>query len=226
MAVIAVVIAGGPLAVPWSDVSPPFDRIVAVDGGLDVALAAGLEPTVLLGDLDSVSTCALRWAEDHRLPVVRHPADKDDTDTALALAEVARVADPAGTDLVVLGSSAVDRFDHLLGTLLALGAPDLAALRSVTAHLGATEVRVLHPHRRCALALAPERTLSLLALHGRCTGVHISGVRWPLADHALTPTSTLGVSNEAIAGVVEVSVGDGVLTVVLPPVADTHGGAA
>jgi hypothetical protein len=38
---------------------------MAVDGGLDHALAAGLEPTHLVGDLDSVTDTALAWAARH-----------------------------------------------------------------------------------------------------------------------------------------------------------------
>jgi len=220
MGAIAVVVAGGPLVAPWSGAPPPFDRVIAVDGGLDAALDAGLEPTVLLGDLDSVSSAGLAWATDRGLPVVRHPTDKDDTDTALALADVASSPDLSTTDVVVLGASAIDRFDHLLGTLLALGAPSLAAARSITAHLGATEVHVLHPGRACTLSVGAGRTVSLLALHGACTGVHISGVRWPLVDHTLSASSTLGVSNEIVADVAVVTHSEratGVLTVVIPP---------
>ena len=130
MGVIAVVVAGGPLEPPWPGAPPPFEAVIAVDGGLDAALAAGLVPTLLLGDLDSVTPAGLRWADEHGLPVMRHPADKDDTDTALALAEIVRTADLAATDVIVLGASTIDRFDHVLGTLIALGAPALAGARS------------------------------------------------------------------------------------------------
>ncbi len=58
---------------------------IAVDGGLDHALAAGLEPTHLVGDLDSVTEESLAWAARHA-EISRHPTDKDQTDTELALA--------------------------------------------------------------------------------------------------------------------------------------------
>jgi len=217
MGVIAVVVAGGPLELPWVGAPPPFEQVIAVDGGLDAALQAGLRPTVLLGDLDSVSPAALRWAHDCGLTIIRHPTDKNDTDTALALASVSASDHLDQVDVVLLGAATTDRFDHLLGSLAALGTPELAAARSITAHLGGTAVHVLHPGARRALRLGAGRTLSLLALHGPCTGVSIAGVRWPLADATLPTASTLGISNETVLLTVTVTVTTGVLTLIVPP---------
>jgi len=217
MGVIAIVVAGGPLELPWAGAPPPIERIIAVDGGLDAALHAGLHPSMLLGDLDSVSPAALQWAHDHGLEIVRHPTDKNDTDTALALASVAASDHLSDIDVVLLGAATTDRFDHLLGSLAALGAPELASARSITAHLGGTTVHVLHPGSHRSLRLGPGRTLSLLALHGPCTGVGIDGVRWPLRDATLPIASTLGVSNETVLPTISVTVATGVLTVIVPP---------
>jgi thiamine pyrophosphokinase len=56
---------------------------------------------------------------------------------------------------------------------------------------------------------------SLLALHGPCTGVTVTGARWPLADATLTGTEARGVSNEGTERT-EVQGATGVLTVVMP----------
>src|SRR5262245_27401189 len=61
--------------------------VIAADGGLDRALALGLRPGIVLGDLDSVSADALASAERDGARVVRHPRDKDATDLELALDE-------------------------------------------------------------------------------------------------------------------------------------------
>jgi thiamine pyrophosphokinase len=52
-------------------------------------------------------------------------------------------------------------------------------------------------------------------LHGPCAGIDVTGARWPLADAALNPWSTLGVSNET-TGLLYIAVTDGILTVVVP----------
>ena len=101
---------------------PDAAIIVAVDGGLDHALAAGLHPSGLIGDLDSVGADALAWAEANAT-IARHPADKDDTDTELALRFVAGMT-PA--QLTMIGGG--DRLDHTFAALGALGLPALTSI--------------------------------------------------------------------------------------------------
>jgi thiamine pyrophosphokinase len=43
----------------------------------------------------------------------------------------------------------------------------------------------------------------------------VTGARWPLSDAVLQPSSTRGISNESI-DLVNVSVDDGILTLVVP----------
>lgn len=214
MGAIAVIVAGGPVRPP--DPDDHWGAVVAVDGGLDAAIAAGWSPTHLVGDLDSVSAEGLRWAEEHGVPIERHPRDKDATDTALALSLLDRAGSLADADLLLLGGGGAERLDHVLGALAALGDPRLAAAASVTARLGATVVHVVHPGRPCSAPIGAGRTFSVLAIHGPCAGIHVEGARWPLAGAALSGTSTLGISNEAERDVIDLRVGSGVLTVIVP----------
>ncbi len=107
------------------------------------------------------------------------------------------------------------RLDHLLGTLLSLGHPSLAGVGSVRAVLGTTQFQMMHPGKRTVLDIEPGQVFSLLALHGRCTGITVNGARWPLADATLHGTEARGVSNEGTERT-EVHVTTGVLTVVIP----------
>lgn len=211
----ALVIGGGAVHGPPLGHSHDHDLVITADSGLDVALAAGFRPTHLVGDLDSVSPEGRAWAEANGVHVETHPADKDSTDTALALAAAVRLG---AQRLHVYGNTGVGRLDHLLGTLAALGDPVLHELASITAHLDDTTVHVLHPGHTVELSLPQGAVFSLLALHGRCDGVEVSGARWPLEHTRLTAGSTLGISNEVLddAVPVRVSVAGGVLTVVVP----------
>lgn len=206
---VAVVVGGGPIRPP----DRRFGAVVVADGGLDVALAAGLVPTILVGDLDSISPEGARWAADHGLPIQRHPAEKDDTDTALALRCAAALLPD---EVVVLGADLTTRLDHLLGTLICLGDATMAGTERITAHLGSTHVFVVHPGRRRTLTLPAGSVFSLLALHGDCVGVGVTSARWPLCNARLRAGSSLGISNESIGEPVDVSVASGVLTIVIP----------
>ncbi len=193
--------------------------VLGVDGGLDVALAAGLRPSGLIGDLDSVSDSGLAWAETNAT-VARHPTAKDQTDTELALAFA---ADMRPERLTMIGGG--DRLDHTIAAIGALAAPHLTGVAVIEAWWSGQHVEVIHGPGRRSLRLQPASTLSLLALGPACENVSIAGVRWPLDAHTIDPVVGQGVSNEVTAddGIVEVSVSTGVLTIFDVPAADTQG---
>ncbi len=185
--------------------------ILAVDGGLDHALVAGLAPSGLIGDLDSVTAAGLAWAEEYAT-ISRHPTDKNHTDTELALAFAADM-DPARLTLVGGG----DRLDHSLAAIGALGHEVLTSIPRLDGWWDGQHIDVVHGPGQLELDLAPGSTLSLLGLHGPCAGVTITGVRWPLTDADIAPLVGLGVSNEVdaneVGGPVSVRLSTGVLTI-------------
>ena len=205
-----VVVTGAEPLDPAAILAVPADaRLIAADSGLDHALAAGLEPHELVGDLDSISAAGRAWAERH-CAVSPHPVDKDATDTELALARAADL-DP---DRLVLISGGGDRLDHTLAVLGALGSIDLTSVPVVEAVWGHQRLRVLHGPGRVSLPLAVGSTVSLLSLHGPATGVGISGTRWVLDNATLDPLAGRGVSNEVVASPVEIRVTTGILCII------------
>ena len=211
MSQVVVVIGGGPLSSRAVTDVLPDATIIAADSGLDHAVAAGLRPTVLIGDLDSISAHGKMWAYAHELEIDQHPVDKGSTDTELAFI---RAAATEADTLLVFGAAG-DRFDHALGTIAALGNPILARFETVRLALDDTTIYVLHAGRSVALDLAQDSSFSLLALHGACSGVQVTGARWPLTDASFEPSSTLGISNET-TGLLHIAVADGILTLVVP----------
>ena len=214
-----VVIGGGTLSPRALDLARPLCEggctVVAADSGLDHAIEAALEPSVLVGDLDSLSAAGRMWAYAHGTLIEEFPADKDLTDTELAIARVVATSD--NVHLLVLGG--IDptdaRLDHVLGTLAALGDASLAGLRSIRAVIGTTEFQVVHAGHVAELSIDAGQTFSLLALHGVAEEVTLSGARWPLTSATLHATKARGVSNIA-DGTVSLSVGIGTVTVVIP----------
>ena len=208
---VVVVTGSAPLHPRALAAVPPAAYVVAADGGFDHARAAGLVPDLLVGDLDSISPAGLAWAVAN-IQVERHPADKTCTDTELALALAAR----RSPDHVLLVAGAGDRLDHALAALGALGAPALEGVAQVAGWWGSDHVRVARPGRPVTLEVAPGTTFSVLAAHGGCDGVTVTGARWPLTDATLGPLVGLGVSNEASAPSVGVAVAVGIATVLVP----------
>ena len=208
---VVIALNGGPFDPAGVAAVVPGAAIIAADGGLDHAVEAGLTPTHLVGDLDSISAGGKMWAYAHDVAIDEHPVDKDATDTELAL-DAAIGLD--AQHLLVLGTSG-GRFDHLIGSVTVLGNPQLACFDSITAYLGHNQVRVLHPGKQCVLPTSAGVTFSLLALHGDCGGVTVTGARWNLDAATISASSCRGLSNEAIDQP-WITCGSGVLTVVLP----------
>jgi thiamine pyrophosphokinase len=209
---VIVVTGAAPLDADAVAHLPSGAIVIAADGGLDHALAAGLTPAALVGDLDSVSADGLAWAEEHAT-IQRHDPAKDRTDTELALATAAGLQ-PARLLLVAGGG---DRLDHTVTAIGALGHPDLTSIPVLEAWWGDEHAFVLHGPGALRLLTGVGTRISLVAMHGRCTGVSIDAAEWPLDDAVLHPLSGHGVSNVATADEVTITVSTGVLTVFTHP---------
>ncbi|HEY3335597.1 MAG TPA: thiamine diphosphokinase [Candidatus Limnocylindrales bacterium] len=199
----AIVVADGDvpgraaLDAAWPDWDQGVVDVIAADGGYARALAVGLAPTRLVGDLDSLDPALADAAAAAGIPVVRSPAEKDESDTELALLEAIRVG---ATRITVLGAFGGPRLDHELANLWLLGHPALAA----------TAVALLDAATRASLISAPgpaggpvERrlpgpigaTVSLLPFGGDVMGVTTIGLRYPLHGEPLVAGPARGLSN-------------------------------
>lgn len=221
---------------------PEAAMVVAADSGLATAMEHGLRVHHVVGDLDSVDPGLVTRAAAGGALVHRHPADKDATDSELALnlaieLTVGRAAEPeadpaperpTGRDeveaddgdgggapgLLVLGGGG-GRLDHLMADLSSLLSPRLAGLE-VSARFGPAVVHVVRPGRGRLVGGAVGEYVSLLALHGPVGGVTTTGLRWALADADLVPGATRAISNEITSTEAAVSTTEGALLVVRP----------
>ncbi|MGC9394344.1 MAG: thiamine diphosphokinase [Anaerolineae bacterium] len=169
----------------------PGDCIVAADGGTEHALAAGLMPDHVIGDLDSLSPEQRAKLEAAGTILHAHPPAKDETDLELALTWV--VMQPDVTQIIVLGALG-GRPDQALANLLLLGLPVLAGREVIIAD-GAWTIHCLRGGETATFAGLPGDTLSLVPLGGDATGVTTGGLAYPLRDETLHFGLARGVSN-------------------------------
>ena len=206
-----LVIGGSP---PEPAVVDLLDRdrfVIAADSGLDHARTLGLDVDLVVGDLDSVSPGALVAAETDGVPIERHPAAKDASDTELAVdAALAR-----GAERIAVVGGGGDRLDQLLAGLLLLAHPKLAGV-DVQAWLGPAWVRPLQGPDQAMITGPIGAYLTLLPVHGPATGVTTGGLRYPLAGEPPHAGSSRGVSNEIAALPACVRVVHGALLVIVP----------
>lgn len=192
---------------------PDAALVIAADSGWAHATAMGFTPDVLVGDMDSIRPEHLVEAHASAAEIIEHPADKDFTDTELAL-QLARKFEYRHIHLVSGGG---DRFDHLLAMVHSLVTH--ADEATMTAHIGTQHVRIVTPRESATFEATPGATVSLVPLGGHAKGVTTHGLQWELKRSTLRSFASRGVSNIAIASAVNVSLRTGALAVITSPTA-------
>src|SRR5258708_21719882 len=96
---------------------PARRYVVAADQGAATALAFGLKPDVVIGDLDSIDEATLAELRRLGVPIDVYPRDKNATDGQLAV-ELALQKHP--TQLLLLGFLGGPRLDQALANVLLL----------------------------------------------------------------------------------------------------------
>jgi len=168
------------------------DLVIAVDGGGELCRDADVVPDMLVGDFDSISSEVVDELARAGVRIHQFPAEKDETDLELALAEARR----AGADRVVVTAAFSGRLDHTLGALAAL--TSAADLRPRLAEPDMSGWILAGESRREITLTGRDATVSIVPLGGTAT-VSASGVRWPLQLADMSPQSTLGISNRITA---------------------------
>lgn len=185
----------------------PGDLIICADGGARHALALGLHPDVVIGDLDSISPKDLAHVKAQGAAVIRHPRDKDATDLELALS-YALDLHPAA--ILIVGGLG-DRLDHTLGSLALLLDPRLAG---IACSLDDGIECVLLCRDRVDVDGGPGDQVSLIPWGGPVSGVVTDGLKWPLRGEGLAADRSRGISNELLASTAHIQVESGNLLVV------------
>lgn len=177
------------------------DLLLAADGGLTHLERRGLTPHLIVGDFDSLG----RVPEGNN--IIRHPVEKDDTDTMLAI----KTGLERGYRDFLLYGCLGGRLDHAYANLQALV---FLARRGASGWLlgGGLAVTAIRNGR---LDFAPEHegVISVFCPDGEARGVTLTGLHYPLRDAVLTSAFPLGVSNRFTGEAASVSVEDGTLLV-------------
>ena len=171
--------------------------IVAADSGFDLALALGLRPELIVGDMDSVHA---------RLPqerVRRFPRDKEFTDTELGL----QALKDLGCDRVVIAGGGGGRLDHLL-FIVALFERETVPLCWITAHEHVEAIRGTAAYRGWV-----GQTVSFLPLSEGAAIERSEGLRWPLDGLRWKPGEG-GVSNVITASPMRLTMAAGALLMI------------
>ncbi len=180
------------------------DWLVAVDGGYRLMKAMGLNPELVIGDLDSLTEVELAEIQAAKIPVQRFPVDKDEIDLELAI----NAALDRGKQPLRIAGALGGRLDQLSANLALLVRPDLAGL-DVRLEDGETEAWIIR--KEGSVTGKPGELVSLLPVGGPAYGVTTEGLQYPLHDETLYPYRTRGISNVLVGTEARVRITDGFL---------------
>lgn len=187
-----------------------YDLILAVDGGLRLCHDAGILPTHLVGDFDTVEKPLLeQYAVLPGMQVIRHNPEKDATDTELAMDLAIRIQ---ASRIDILGGTG-SRIDHSMANIYTL----------LHAHRKNIPCCMYDAYNKLSL-LEGERVISreeqygdyvsLLPLTETVKGITLEGFKYGLNEAELSIGSSLGISNEIVAPQAKIRCRRGILLVV------------
>lgn len=182
------------------------DFIIAADSGLDAAFRAGIEPDLVVGDFDSIEDKSLLDG----IPAGRkksYPADKDETDTEIAL----QAAAERSADYVIIAGGGGGRLDHLIALLYLFNRQDSPR----EWHTRKESIFFLGRGESASFALPPESIVSVFPIGSASVGMRSSGLKWPLEGLAWGK-GQFGISNRSTDRRVNISAGSNALIVVVP----------
>lgn len=193
------------------------DFFVCVDGGVKHCFAAGFQPKLVVGDMDSIDDTLSNAIKSSDVVQLTFPSEKDASDLELTLHHLSTLAIES---VVVLGASG-GRTDHAFYNWLLIGSHYWPfTMRVIDSTVDAYCVNQSKPLN---LIVTSGTVFSVAAVGVAATGVCVSGACYPLKNAVLAVGSTLGLSNETSSESLHVSVEDGTAMVMLVHNADKLG---
>ena len=190
-----LILTGGKLSLAFAGSflkKSKYEKVIAVDGGLEAAKELGIIPDVIVGDFDTVRPEILSYYRkmEHIIWEVHQP-EKDDTDTELA---IKRALAMNCSYITLLGATG-GRLDHMIGNIHLL----FPCLQK------GTYAEIVDPQNRLYLIDGEHifrkdavwgKYISFLPLTQEVKGITLKGFKYPLTDRDIFIGTSLCISNE------------------------------
>jgi thiamine pyrophosphokinase len=185
------------------------ESVVASDGGAHELLKAERPPSVIVGDLDSLTPDDFKWADALDIPIERHPAGKDETDGELALQ---KCFDMGATSVLILGAHG-GRTSMFLGNIKLLRVCHERGVDAVMIGSGES-IRFLSPGGEYNLAGRTQSILNILAMDTDAV-VSIAGTKWEAVEAKIGRLAGRGLSNTILKDGAKVRCHEGTILVIV-----------
>ncbi len=192
------------------------DLIIAADGGMRNSLLYGIQPDIVIGDLNSISDEEKKLLSGASTHFITYPQDKDQTDLELALNYAVR----NGADEALLHGLLGGQLDQTIANLLLLSRDDYSSLKLIVSAPPDTAY-LLKEQDELNIEAKIGDLVSLIPLSMEVYGVTTYGLHWKLNNAKLDFGSTLSISNEMKAPRISIKIDGGKLLVIHRRVGNT-----
>ncbi len=218
----AVIIANGNIINYnfFSKILYQADCIICVDGGANHLRKMNIFPHVIIGDLDSIKPRNKSFFKQNNIKIIRHPPQKDSSDTELA---IKYAMDKKYNDLTLIGVTGT-RLDHTLANIFLVTklSKKIIDQKSDPKTHQKIKCRIIDDHNeifivtdKLTLEKKENSFVSLLSLSDKVEGVTISGLKYPLNNAIIESGSSLGISNEFTDKKAIISIKKGTMIVII-----------
>ncbi len=203
----AVIIANGDLVDLdfYRSLLKDDDLIICVNGGSGHALALGLYPDLIIGDLDSLKPDDRQKIEQLNPRIIKHPSAKDKSDLELAIDEAVEMQPE---QILIIGALGGARADHAFINLLLLQIP---LHHGIPARILDQMQEIILVEDEVFIDGNTGDYLSLFSLTAETSGIFTEGLKYPLQGESLYFASTLGLSNELAGPQATITINSGLL---------------
>ncbi len=171
-----------------------YDRIIAVDKGLEALDLIKVTPDIICGDFDTVNAIIFnKYKKKNECKIIEYPPQKDYTDTHLSV----EIAIDNGASIIDICGATGGRIDHLLGNIAVIA---YGLEKKVKVNLFDDNNKIYMIDE--SLFLEKENCfgnyISLIPYGKDVDNITLKGFKYPLNNEVLKLSETRGISNEMI----------------------------
>ncbi len=183
------------------------DYLICADGGTRHALALGIQPYLIIGDMDSTEKDTLKNFHEANVDIELYPRDKNETDLELAINKAVELNPQEIVIIAALGG----RMDQTLANIALLSNLQLATC-NVKLDDGVEEIFFVT--NQAQIEGRSGDIVSLIPWGNPVHGVQTQNLKWQLNSETLHPNKTRGISNEMLGETASVKIESGLLLVI------------
>ncbi len=178
------------------------DFIICADSGYDMAVKANIQPDLLIGDFDSITSFA------QNVETITLPVEKDLTDCEAAYNEGVK---RDFNSFLLLGGTG-GRFEHTFANISVMA----RASREGNNFIIVDDRHVFHAvtNKSLKIPYSPDKQISVFAFGENAVGVTEKGFHYQIEDYTLNPFVPMGISNDIVEDYGEISVKKGTLIII------------